>query len=64
VLPGVTIPDGVVVGAMSLVLEDTELEPWGVYAGCPVRKLRDRPRERILKLEEELERHHPAVPDS
>lgn len=54
ILPGVTIPDGVVIGAMSLVLEDTELAPWAVYAGSPVRWLRKRKRERILELEREL----------
>jgi len=51
ILPGVVIPDGTVVGAMSLVLQNTTLEPWSIYAGCPVRKLRKRPKERILELE-------------
>lgn len=55
ILPGVTVPDGVIIGAMSLVLEDTELEPWTVYAGIPVRKIREQPRERMLELERELE---------
>jgi len=55
ILPGVTVPDGVIIGAMSLVLEDTELEPWTVYAGIPVRKLREQPRERMLELERDLE---------
>ena len=55
ILPGVTIPDGTVIGAMSLVLEDTKLEPWSVYAGCPVRKLRGRPRERIQALEKQFD---------
>lgn len=54
VLPGVVIPDGVVVGAMSLVLQDTHLRPWSVYAGCPVRLLRVRHKEKILALEADL----------
>ena len=54
ILPGVTIPDGVVIGAMSLVLEDTELRPWFVYAGSPVRLRKGRPRDKILALEREL----------
>ena len=56
ILPGVTIPDGVVIGAMSLVLEGTKLEPWSIYAGSPVRWLRYRQREKIQKLEAELEK--------
>ena len=50
VLPGVVIPEGVVVGAMSLVLQDTVLKPWTIYAGSPVRALRARPSARILEL--------------
>ena len=56
ILPSVTIPDGVVIGAMSLVLEDTKLKPWSIYAGSPVRWLRYRQREKIQKLEAELEK--------
>lgn len=40
VLPGVTIGEGSSVGALSLV--KTDLEPWGIYCGCPVRRLRGR----------------------
>ena len=58
ILPAVEIPDGVVVGAMSLVLEGAKLKPWSVYAGCPVRFLRERPREKSLELEIELEQSH------
>lgn len=38
--PGVTVGRGSVVGARSSVFKD--LEPWGIYAGNPARKLRDR----------------------
>jgi putative colanic acid biosynthesis acetyltransferase WcaF len=38
--PGLTIGDGAVVGARSSVFKD--LEPWGVYAGSPTKRLRDR----------------------
>ncbi|GDY18981.1 galactoside O-acetyltransferase [Verrucomicrobiota bacterium] len=51
VLPGCTLGEGAAVGALSLVKED--LEPWGVYAGTPVRRLHARQRE-LLKLEMEL----------
>lgn len=40
VLKGSRIPDGVVVGANSLV--NGELEPYGVYVGSPVRKIKER----------------------
>jgi acetyltransferase-like isoleucine patch superfamily enzyme len=43
VLPGCTLHQGAAVGALSLVTAD--LEPWGVYAGIPVRRLKDRKRE-------------------
>ena len=50
ILPGVVIPEGVIIGAMSLVLQDTILKPWTIYAGSPVRSLRERPSARILEL--------------
>ncbi len=40
ILEGVTIGDGAVVGAGALVAGD--LEPYGIYAGVPARKIRDR----------------------
>lgn len=52
VLPGVTIGEGVAIGANSLVKEDCE--PWTIYVGSPVKPLRPRPRDRILELEAEL----------
>lgn len=51
ILPKVTIGVGTSVGALSLVTRD--LEEWGVYAGCPVRRLKDRSR-RLLDLEKKL----------
>ncbi len=40
IMPGVTIGEGAVVGALSYV--DRDLEPWTIYVGCPVRKLKMR----------------------
>lgn len=48
VLPRVEIAEGSSVGAQSLVTRS--LEPWGIYAGIPVRRLRDRSRD-LLELE-------------
>jgi serine acetyltransferase len=44
IMPGVTLGEGVAVGAMALVKKD--LDAWGIYAGNPVRLIK--PRERGL----------------
>ncbi|MBU0620484.1 MAG: acyltransferase [Gammaproteobacteria bacterium] len=48
VLPGVTIGEGSAIGALSLV--NKGVEPWGVYAGVPVRRIKNRKQD-LLKLE-------------
>lgn len=48
VLPGVTLPEGVVIGAHSLVRKSDKLEPWTIYAGSPLRLVRERPRDKML----------------
>lgn len=40
VLPGADLGEGVAVGALSLVTRP--LDPWGIYAGSPARRIRDR----------------------
>lgn len=42
ILPGVTIGEGVSVGAMSLV--NRSLDDWGVYVGIPSRRIKERSR--------------------
>jgi acetyltransferase-like isoleucine patch superfamily enzyme len=51
VLPGVVISEGVAVGALSLVSKS--LDSWSIYAGQPVRKIKDRSKN-LLKLEAKL----------
>lgn len=51
ILPGVEIGMGTSVGAMSLV--GKSLDPWGVYAGTPVKRLKERSKN-LLKLEAQL----------
>lgn len=54
ILPGVTIPEGTVIGAHSLVRKSDKLEPWTIYAGNPLREIRKRPREKMLKYAEAM----------
>lgn len=51
VFPGVVIEEGVSVGAMSLVIKD--LNSWSLYAGIPVKKLKNKSK-KLLKLEQEF----------
>lgn len=51
ILPKVAIGEGSSVGALSLVSKS--LDPWGVYAGRPVRKIKSRS-QRLLELEAQM----------
>lgn len=51
ILPGVDIGEGVSVGALSLV--NRSLEPWYIFAGQPVRKIKVRSKA-LLKLEQQF----------
>lgn len=52
VLPGISIGEGVIVGAQSLVLED--LPPWTICWGSPARPMKQRERATIERLERHL----------
>lgn len=52
IFKGVTIGEGCVIGACSLVTGDTE--PWTVYHGIPARRVKARPKEKMLKFAKEL----------
>lgn len=49
VLPDNFIPEGVAIGALSLVPSRFAFEAWTLYAGIPIRKIRIRNRGKILK---------------
>jgi len=51
ILPHGSLADGVAVGALSLVKNPTE--PWGIYAGIPATRIKDRSR-RIIELSPEF----------
>jgi galactoside O-acetyltransferase len=52
VMPGVTLGEGCVVGACSLVTKSTE--PWGIYIGTPAKKIGERPKNIMLQFAKEL----------
>lgn len=49
VMPNVKFEDGACLGALSLAKKD--LEAWWLYAGIPVKKIKQRDKERIVNLE-------------
>lgn len=52
ILPNVTFGEGASVGALSLV--KSNLQAWGLYAGVPAKKIKERNKARILEFEEKL----------
>lgn len=52
ILPGITIGEGAVIAAGSVV--NANLEPWCIYSGNPAKKIGKRPKKTILSLEPEL----------
>jgi acetyltransferase-like isoleucine patch superfamily enzyme len=54
VLPDNQIPTGTVVGALSFVPARFRFEPWSVYAGTPIRFIRPRNRDNVLRQVEVL----------
>jgi acetyltransferase-like isoleucine patch superfamily enzyme len=52
IMPGITLGEGSVVGACSLVTKDTE--PWTIYYGNPARAIKIRPKEKMLRFAKEL----------
>lgn len=51
IMPGVTIEEGTVVGAMSLVKDN--LSSWGVYAGIPTKRIKERNRSLLSLIEKD-----------
>lgn len=51
VFPGVNVAEGCSIGAMTLVSKSTD--PWGIYAGNPAKRIRER-KKNLLELEKEF----------
>jgi len=49
IMPNNNIPEGVTIGALSFVPSGFKFEPWTVYAGRPIKKIKSRNKENILK---------------
>lgn len=52
IMPGVTLAEGSVVGANSLVTKSTE--PWTVYVGSPAKPVKNRPKAKIYEYARKL----------
>ena len=52
VLPGITLGEGSIVGAGSVVTKDTE--PWTIYMGSPAKPIKKRPKDKMLLYAKEL----------
>lgn len=47
ILPNLTVGEGIAIGALSLV--NKSLDPWGIYAGIPVKRIKNREKS-LIKL--------------
>ena len=56
IMPNNIIPEGVVIGALSFVPSNFPFEPWGVYAGSPIRLIKKRNKENVLRQVKLLEK--------
>jgi galactoside O-acetyltransferase len=52
IMPGVTLAEGTVIGACSLVTKNTE--PWTIYTGIPAQPRKSRPSEKMIRYAAEL----------
>lgn len=54
IMPNNHIPEGVSIGALSFVPSNYKFEPWTVYAGRPIKPIKKRNKENILKTLKKL----------
>ena len=67
IMPGNDIPEGVSIGALSFVPSNYKFEPWTVYAGRPIRPIKKRNKENVIKtlrnISETMPSHRRCCPD-
>lgn len=56
IMPNNFIPEGVVIGALSFVPSEFSFKPWSVYAGTPIRSIKGRDRDGVLRQLEVMEK--------
>lgn len=54
IMPDNHIPEGVTIGALSFVPSNYKFEPWTVYAGRPIRPIKKRNKENVLRVLKKL----------
>lgn len=54
ILPDNKIPEGVSIGALSFVPTRFKFKPWSVYAGIPIKLIKSRNRENVMRQVNEL----------
>lgn len=59
VLPGIEIPEGVSIGAGSLVTAKVKLEPWTLYAGNPAKPIRLRDGLKMIEASNQIKKNRP-----
>lgn len=52
IMPGITLAEGSILGANSLLTKDTE--PWTIYVGSPAKPVKQRRQDIIIKYAEEI----------
>ena len=57
VMPRNVVPEGTAIGALSFVPAGFAFEPWSVYAGIPIRFIKRRNRESVLRQRDAIEAH-------
>jgi galactoside O-acetyltransferase len=62
VMPKNAIPEGAIIAALAFVPPEAKIEPWGIYGGVPIKLLRWREREAVLRQAAELRRQLDARP--
>jgi galactoside O-acetyltransferase len=54
-MQGVTLAEGSILGANSLLTKNTE--PWTIYVGSPAKPIKIRDKESVIQLGEKLRNH-------